>query len=66
MIAIIRIGLMDVDIRAALALAAQWNIYAYDGYFLQCPIQARCPLLAMDRRMRRAAEEMNIKSSELI
>ena len=54
----IRIRLVDVDIRAALSLAVQHGIYAYDGYFLQCAIELRCPLLTLDCNLRRTAAAM--------
>jgi predicted nucleic acid-binding protein len=62
----IRIGLLEVEIRAALELAVRHGIYAYDGYFLQSAIQSGCPLLTLDRRMRRVAEELEVKIVEPI
>ena len=62
----IRISLLEVEIRAALALAVEENIYAYDGYFLQCSIQSGCALLTLDQRMRRVAKNLNIRLVEAI
>ena len=50
-----------VDIRRALALAAQHRIYAYDAYFLECALHSRSPLLTLDRKMRAVAESMKIE-----
>ena len=65
-IAKIQIGLLEVDIRSALSLAVRRNIYAYDGYFLQCALQTQCPLLTLDRKMQRVALELNIRLVELL
>lgn len=60
----IPVELVDVDIRAALGLAVQHDIYAYDAYFLQCALQLRCPLLTLDRAMRRVAGTLGVKLVE--
>jgi predicted nucleic acid-binding protein len=33
---------------------------AYDAYFLECALQARAPLLTLDRKMRSVAMAMKI------
>lgn len=53
-----------VDVRAALLLAAHFGIYAYDAYFLQCAQDTKCPLLTLDRGLKRVAKELNIKLVE--
>lgn len=55
------VEMVDVDIRASLALAAQLGVYAYDAYFLQCAVQLRCALLTLDQAMRRAANNLGIR-----
>ena len=62
----IQVGLLEVEIRVALALAVRNGIYAYDGYFLQCAIQSGCPLLTLDQRMRRVARELDVGIVESI
>ena len=49
-----------VDARAALLLAGHFRIYAYDAYFLQCSVETKCPLLTLDRGMKRVAGELGI------
>ncbi|MBU4460023.1 MAG: type II toxin-antitoxin system VapC family toxin [Verrucomicrobia bacterium] len=49
-----------VDIRSALKIAALYRIFAYDAYFLECALQARAPLLTLDRKMRSVAVAMKI------
>lgn len=63
-IAGIPVELTDVNIRSALLLAVRYGIYAYDAYFLQCAIERRCPLLTLDRGMKRVAKDLNIKLVE--
>jgi predicted nucleic acid-binding protein len=46
-----KVLLCDIDIAAALRLAAAHNIYAYDSYILQCAIEQRASLVSLDRRM---------------
>ena len=53
-----------IDIRAALSIAAQFGIYAYDAYFLECALSLRSPLLTLDKQMRRIAVELSIQTLE--
>jgi predicted nucleic acid-binding protein len=55
---------MSIDIFQALKLAIDFNIYAYDAYFLQCAINQSCPLLTLDKGMKKVAKELNIKILE--
>lgn len=59
-IAKIPVELAGIDVRAALALAVKLGCYAYDAFSLQCAMEARCPLLTLDRQMRRLARGLNI------
>lgn len=60
----IPVELIGVDIPAALTIAGQFEIYAYDAYFLQCALQLRCPLLTLDRSLRRIAKTLDIPTVE--
>ncbi len=60
----IPVDLRRIDIRAALEIATQYNIYAYDAYFLECALNLRGPLLTLDRRMKGIAREMGIQIME--
>jgi len=60
----IPVRLMSVDINQALQLAIDFNIYAYDAYFLQCAIDHSCPLLTLDKGMKKVAKQINIKILE--
>jgi predicted nucleic acid-binding protein len=57
----IPVELVRVNGRAALMLAVQFKLYAYDAYFLQCALDQRCPLLSLDKQVKRVAAELNIR-----
>jgi predicted nucleic acid-binding protein len=50
-----------IDFCRSLDIAAQHRIHAYDAYFIECALQARCALLTLDKKMRSVAEAMNIE-----
>jgi predicted nucleic acid-binding protein len=54
------VELAAIEVRAALLLAEHFRIYAYDAYFLQCSLEAKCPLLTLDRGMKRVAKQLDI------
>jgi predicted nucleic acid-binding protein len=56
----IQVTLRPVDLRSALDLAAQFGVYAYDAYFLECALQLRAPILTLDKQMIRIARELSI------
>jgi len=60
----IQVDLRRIDIRAALNIATQYNIYAYDAYFLECALNLRSPLLTLDQRMKGIAQEIGIQIME--
>lgn len=56
----IPVKLVSVDIPKALAIAARFNIYAYDAYFIQCALAMSCPLATLDSRLKEVARSFNI------
>lgn len=60
----VRVELVEIDVRAALVLAQRCGIYAYDAYFLQCALETRCPLLTLDKGMKRVAKGLDIRLVE--
>ena len=56
----IPVDLRHTDIKSALKLAIEHNIYAYDAYFLECADNLRSPLLTLDLGMKRVAREIGI------
>ncbi len=59
--AAIPVELATIDVRAALLLAGRLKIYAYDAYFLQCALEAKCPLLTLDKGLKQVASGIGIK-----
>jgi predicted nucleic acid-binding protein len=57
--------LVSIDIHQALQLAIEFNIYAYDAYFLQCARSMSHPMLTLDKRMKQIATKLNIEVLEL-
>jgi len=60
----IPVRLVSVDIRQAVKMALEYNIYAYDAYFLQCAKQLSCPLITLDKRMKQVAYDLKIEVVE--
>lgn len=60
----IPVGLCEIDVRAALELAADRRIYAYDAYFLECSLKWRAPLLTLDRKLKSVAEAVGVNIVE--
>ena len=56
----IPVDLRSINMEAALKIATEFNIYAYDAYFLECADRLRSPILTLDRGMKRIAREMGI------
>jgi predicted nucleic acid-binding protein len=57
---LIPVRLVAIDVRQSLKLAFEFNIYAYDAYFLQCAQSLSCPLITLDKRMKQIANELKI------
>ena len=53
------------DFVNALKLSKQANIYAYDAYFLDCAVRHKVPLLTLDRKMKRVAQDLNVETMEV-
>jgi len=60
----IPVRLVSIDIQQALKIAVEYNIYAYDAYFLQCAKQLSCPLITLDKRMKQVAYDLKIEAVE--
>ncbi len=60
----IPVRLISIDISESLKIAIDYNIYAYDAYFLQCAISQSCPLLTLDKGMKNVAKQLNIQLLE--
>ena len=62
---VIPLRLESVDIFSALAIACEFNIYAYDAYYLSLAQQQNLPLLTLDNQMKDVAKLLNIKLLEV-
>lgn len=56
---------VDVDIYKSIELSHQYNIYAYDAYFLECARNYSSRLLTVDDGLREVAKQMNINVIEV-
>jgi predicted nucleic acid-binding protein len=56
----IPVRLVDVDIKSALQIASDFNIYAYDAYYLEIAKRFKFNLLSLDMKMISVAAEMGI------
>lgn len=61
----IPVRLLAVDIAEALRVALQFDIYAYDAYFLTLARTSACPLLTLDKQMQRVAMDMGLEVVEV-
>lgn len=61
----IPLRLLDVDIEQALSVAAQFDVYAYDAYFIVCALQQKSPLLTLDGGLRQAAIQAGVTILEV-
>ena len=43
----------------------QGNMYAYDAYFLDCAIRHKAPLLTLDRKLKKAAQNLKVEIMEV-
>ncbi len=59
----IPVDLRSVDIREALRIVLQFNIYAY---FIICAISLHSPLITLDRRMIEVAHSLGIHIMEVV
>ena len=53
------------DFVNALKISKQTNMYAYDAYFLDCAIKHKAPLLTLNRKLKKAAQNFNVETMEV-
>lgn len=61
----IPVQLVDIDMEAALGLAAELGTYAYDGYMLDCAQRHRAALLTLDAGLKVAANHADVRVLEV-
>lgn len=55
----------EIRIQDSLEIASNYNLYAYDCYFLDCSLQYRSPLLSLDSKMVEIAKQLKIETLEI-
>jgi predicted nucleic acid-binding protein len=60
----IPVRLVPVRISDAMKIAVQFNIYAYDAYYIRCCIENKLALISLDNRMGDVAKLLGIKVVE--
>ncbi len=61
----IPVRLAEVDVEAAVEMAKEHGIYAYDAYMLECARKYRTPLLSLDGSQREVAITLGIEVLEV-
>ena len=56
---------VEADFHNVLKLSKNAKMYAYDAYFLDCAIRYKAPLLTLDRKLKTAAQNINIETLEV-
>ncbi len=61
----IPIRFMEIDLKKALDLSFNYNIYAYDAFLLSCSLSNDAPLLTLDLKLSEKAKASNAKILEI-
>jgi predicted nucleic acid-binding protein len=61
----IPVRLVEIELDAALELADRLGLYAYDAYLLACARRHGAPLLTLDPRLGRVAQEAGVRLLEI-
>jgi len=61
----IPIRFVDVELERALEISDEFNVYAYDAYIIQCAVQHRQPVMALDGGLLTCARQKGIRTIEV-
>jgi predicted nucleic acid-binding protein len=61
----IPIRFVEIELAAALELGDRFGLYAYDAYLIACARRQRAPLLTLDARLGRVAQEAGVQVVEV-
>jgi predicted nucleic acid-binding protein len=61
----IPIRFVEIDLSAAMEVAADHNLHAYDAYILMCARENRCSLISLDKGLLRAARRAGLNIVEV-
>jgi predicted nucleic acid-binding protein len=56
---------VELGLKEAVGIAAQYNIYAYDAYVLAAALRYKSPLLSLDQQMVRHGDVVGIQMLEV-
>lgn len=56
---------IDIDLIQSLELSQRLSLYAYDAYVLACALNARSPILTLDRKLATAAASTGVRVLEI-
>jgi len=56
----IPVKLLPVSISDAMKIAMRFGIYGYDAFYIQCCVEAKLPLISLDKRLCDVAESLGI------
>lgn len=56
----IPVRLLPVNISDAMKIAIKFGIYAYDAFYVQCCVEAKLPLISLDKKMCDVADSLGI------
>ena len=62
----IPIRFVEIELGAVLELADRFGLYAYDACLMACARRQRAPLLTLDARLGRAAQEAGVQVLEVL
>ncbi len=62
---LIPVRLSEIDLEAAVVMAEEYGIYAYDAYILECALRYRTPLLSLDGPQCDVARRLGIEVLEV-
>ncbi len=60
----IHIRYIEPDFVKVLQLSKQTNMYAYDAYILDCAIRHKAPILTLDQKLKKNAQNLKIETLE--
>ena len=61
----IPIARMDIDLRSAVRLSHELNLYAYDAYVMDCALRRDAPLISLDGGLLEACRRAQVKIIEV-
>lgn len=61
----IPIRYVEIELAAAVEVADRFGLYAYDAYLVACARRQRAPLITLDARLGRAAQEAGVQVLEM-